>query len=74
MRNEARTFIELVKVLSEPSKESKANPYSSKFKLSEVNHLLRIHSLEELAIVLANAEVMLPSISDFISENAQLPG
>jgi len=74
MRNEARTFIELVKVLSEPSKEAKDNPYSSKFKLSEVNHLLRIHSSEELAIVLANAEVMLPSISDFISENAQLPG
>ncbi|KAE9556011.1 hypothetical protein FO519_000757 [Halicephalobus sp. NKZ332] len=74
MRNEARTFIELVKVLSEPSKESKTNPYSSRFRLSEINHILRMNTNEEFGIVLSNAEFLLPSISDFISENAQLPG
>lgn len=74
MKNEAKVFIELVKVLSEPRKDDKTNPYSSRFKLSEVNRILRITSHEELGIVLANAETLLPNIAEFIYQNAQFSG
>lgn len=74
MKNEAKVFVELVKVLSEPRKDDKINPYSSKFKLSEINRILRITSHEELGIVLANAESLLSDIAEFIYQNAQFSG
>jgi hypothetical protein len=73
MRNEAKAFIDLIQILSQPTSEAKSNPYSCKFKLIDVMNHLRITSMEGLYIVLANAENLLPSISDFITENAHLP-
>jgi hypothetical protein len=73
MRNEAKAFIDLIQNLSQPTSEAKSNPYSCKFKLIDVMNHLRITSMEGLYIVLANAENLLPSISDFITENAHLP-
>lgn len=73
MRNEAKTFIDLIETLSQPTSEAKSNPYSCKFKLMDVMKHLCITSMEGLYIVLANAENLLPSITDFITENAQLP-
>uniref|UniRef100_A0A7E4WDV9 MULE domain-containing protein n=1 Tax=Panagrellus redivivus TaxID=6233 RepID=A0A7E4WDV9_PANRE len=70
MRNQAVAFIQAVEEASTPSATDKTNPYSAKFSVQRVFDACNITSFEAKGIVMANAEILKPTLGQFIAENA----